>query len=83
MEKIQNKTECLKIIKQICENLDEDLNTPFCQEIRTHLQQCPLCCAYVDSIRDTILFCRKLIDEDVPQGVDERLWRVLHLSRKL
>lgn len=78
MEKIHNKKKCIKIVEQICENLNEDLNSRFCEEVRQHLEQCPICCAYIDSIKDTILFCRKLVDEDIPQSVDERLWKVLH-----
>ena len=80
MEKVQNKTECIRIIEQICESFDDDQSTAFCEEIRLHLQQCPICCAYVNSIKDTIQFCRKLVDKNVPPGVDKRLWEVLHLE---
>lgn len=82
MEKTQNKSKCNKIIEQICENLDEDLNSPFCKEIQLHLQQCPLCCAFVDSIKNTVWFCQKIIDEDVPQAVDSRLWKILNLEKQ-
>ena len=73
--------KCLKTIEQICTELGENIDAPMCQEIREHLNECPQCCAYVDSIKKTVHLYRQWIDEDVPQEVDCRLWKVLNLQK--
>ena len=65
----------------ICENLGEDINSEFCQEIRDHLEQCPECCASVDAMKKTVHLYKNFINEEVPQKVDRRLWQVLQLSK--
>ena len=81
MAETNHKKQCLKILHQICKELDEDLNTPFCKKVQHHIQQCPQCNNYVESIKDTVHFCQKLFDEDVPQAVEERLWEFLKLNK--
>ncbi len=81
MKKNQNNIVCTRMIQRICADLDEDITSPLCTEIKLHLQKCPKCCAYVDSIKKTVYFYKNLIDEDVPCGVDYRLWKVLKLDK--
>jgi len=72
--------ECLTNLKQICDRLGENLNSPTCQELKAHLAECTKCCAYVDSIKKTVYLYQCLNDEqDVPDSVDKRLWKVLNL----
>ena len=74
---MKNKlNHCLKNIEQICEALGEELDSESCLEIKQHLEKCPHCCAYVDSIKKTIYLYQNLVDEDVPQNVDEKLWKI-------
>jgi len=74
--------KCLRAIEQICEALGEDLDSPMCREIQEHLDECEECCAYVDSIKRTVYFCRQqLSKKDVPAEVDARLWKVLNLTK--
>jgi anti-sigma factor RsiW len=75
-----NNNICKMITKQICEELEEDLESPFCLEVQNHLQKCPHCWAYVNSIKNTVHFCQKLIDEDVPKSIHDRLWKNLRLK---
>lgn len=81
MVEVETKSECYKIICQICKQMDEDLNSPLCTEIQLHLQKCPQCRAFVESIKDTVDFCQKLFNEDVPRTVDEHLWEFLKLKK--
>lgn len=74
--------KCLKALEQICEALGEDLDSPMCQEIQEHLDDCPECCAYVDSIKKTVYFCRQqMAQKDVPAEIDSRLWKILNLKK--
>lgn len=72
---------CLKTLEQICAELGEDINSPICKEIQEHLDECPKCCAEVDSIRKTVKLYQCLYDNDVPNEVDQRLWKVLNLDK--
>ncbi len=73
--------DCLNTLQQICDLLAEDINSPLCQEIKQHLQECPGCCAEVDSIRKVVYLYRDYYKSDVPMEADQRLWRVLNLPR--
>jgi predicted anti-sigma-YlaC factor YlaD len=50
---------CKKTYKYICENLDEDLNSHTCLEIKEHLKDCPNCVAYLDTLKKTVLLYRE------------------------
>jgi predicted anti-sigma-YlaC factor YlaD len=73
--------DCLETLNQICEALEEDINSPLCKEVEDHLKNCPKCCAQVDSIRKVVRLYQRVGDLDVPEPVDERLWKVLNLQR--
>ncbi len=81
MEKNGIEMSCAQVIEQICEYLNEDVNSVFCQSFQNHLRECPHCCANIDSIRKTIQFCQQLVDEDVPEIVDGRLWEIIKLRK--
>jgi len=81
MKEITDKHECLQILKQICKAMDGDINASFCEEVQIHIKKCHLCKSYVESMKDTITFCKKLINEDIPPAMEERLWEILKLTK--
>ncbi|MBD3290693.1 hypothetical protein GF337_17940 [candidate division KSB1 bacterium] len=81
MEKHNQNKECKNIIEQLCEELNESVNSPFCTEVQRHLEQCSQCRVFVDSIRTTVFFCKNLVDEDVPRSIDDHLWKILKLKK--
>jgi hypothetical protein len=52
------KTTCKQALKHVCDNLDSSLNSRKCREIRRHLEACPDCRAYLDSLKQTISLYR-------------------------
>ncbi|MBN1352991.1 hypothetical protein JXJ21_26610 [candidate division KSB1 bacterium] len=73
--------DCLRNLKELCARIGEDINSAKCRELKAHLEQCPTCCAYVDSVKKTIFLYQLLEDEkDVPESIDKRLWKVLNLK---
>jgi hypothetical protein len=72
---------CLKTLKQICDQLTENIDSPLCQEIKDHLEGCPKCCAQVDSIKKVVYLYKNVKESEVPSAVDERLWKVLNLQK--
>lgn len=77
----EKKIKCIKTLEQICETLGEEIDSENCQDIQRHLNVCPHCCAYIDSLKKTIHLYQYYINEDIPQAVDDRLWKVLNISK--
>lgn len=73
------KVNCKHVMSHICDSLGEDLNSPTCIDIKDHLENCPNCQNYFDSVDSTVKFYKKYnveLDED---GHD-RLLSVLGLK---
>ncbi len=45
---------CEEVHEHICDNLDEDINSPNCRAIKLHLNECPECTSYLKSLKTTI-----------------------------
>lgn len=68
-------------IKQICDIMGEDLNDPACREVLEHINQCPTCKVYYDTLKKTVFLCRENdCPEELPDDVNKRLMDVLDLS---
>ena len=46
--------KCREVFRYICENLDDKLDSPGCRQIKKHLEDCPNCLAYLDSLKKTV-----------------------------
>ncbi|MFW5973170.1 MAG: anti-sigma factor family protein [Bacteroidota bacterium] len=68
-----------EMLEQLCETLGEDVESPSCDALRAHLDRCPGCRAYVDSLLETIALYRTAGDVKPPAGMKDRLARALHL----
>jgi predicted anti-sigma-YlaC factor YlaD len=53
---MKNNVSCRDVMKQVCENLGEDLNSDSCRNIKMHLDECPGCQNYFKSVEKTIDF---------------------------
>jgi len=72
---------CLTTLQQICDRLTEDIDSSLCQEIQEHLKVCPKCCARVDSIKKVVYLYQNMNKPEVPDEIDNRLWKVLNLQK--
>lgn len=80
MQQIHRHTlACRKVARHLLEELDGDLQSRACSEIRKHLAQCPNCTAYLDSLRKTVLLYRRFPDPHTPKRIREKLFAVLKL----
>jgi RNA polymerase sigma-70 factor (ECF subfamily) len=64
---------CKEVFNHICENLDEKINSPQCREIRRHLDRCPNCVAYLDSLKKTIRLYRAYPQPRLPEKARKKL----------
>jgi predicted anti-sigma-YlaC factor YlaD len=65
--------KCAQALRFICDNLDADLASPRCIEIRHHLSECPDCSAYLDSMKKTVALYRRYTAGKVPPAVRKLL----------
>ncbi len=70
-----------KVIDQLCNYLGYDLESPMCKELHEHLQQCPECRDYVDSVKKTVKLHQDVSREaEVPLEVKLELFKKLKLN---
>ncbi len=65
-----------KYLLEICEKVDQDIASPTCRKLREHLDQCPDCAAYYDSLKKTIVLYRDYAVEMNGSRVKEILARL-------
>jgi len=53
-------TDHKKYLLEMCEKVDRDLASPTCKKLREHLEHCPDCAAYYDSLKKTIILYRNV-----------------------
>lgn len=70
-------TSCRQVYQHICEHLDEDLSSPRCRRIRQHIEGCPDCKEYLESLKKTVVLYRAVPTPPVPRVVHRSLARAL------
>ena len=76
------KPEHKQMMKNICEYMGEDINSLACKEVEEHLQQCPTCRVYFDTVKKTVTLCQEMEEEKkLPDDVKSRLFKVLDLEQ--
>jgi predicted anti-sigma-YlaC factor YlaD len=73
--------KCAQALRFICDNLDADLASQRCVEIRHHLSECPDCSAYLDSMKKTVTLYRRYTVSKVPPTVRKLLISSLKKER--
>ena len=71
---------CKDVAKHLCENLDQQLNSRMCREIKKHLQDCPNCTAYLDSLKKTISLYQGVSTPPLSNSAHKKLYAVLKLK---
>ena len=73
------KITCKDVMSHICESLGEDLDSPKCVEIKSHLNGCPDCTKYFKSVEKTIDFYKKY-NVELPEDAHNKLIDLLGLN---
>ena len=78
---MKKKTVCCSdVLNHICEELDTKLTSAKCRELKRHLEQCPNCTAYLDSLRKTIMLYSSTPNPRLPQKARKKLFAALKLK---
>lgn len=69
--------KCDKVYLHICDHLDEEITSPRCRQIKQHLEGCPNCRAYLDSLKKTIVLYKAMPEPPVPADTHRELFRTI------
>ena len=65
--------KCIDVYLHVCEDLDQNLGTRRCREIKLHLRACPNCRAYLESLKRTVAICGSLSSPPLSAAAHRRL----------
>lgn len=72
---------CQEFLSQVSDYLDDVMDPIACEELESHLLDCPNCRVFVDTLKKTVyLYQQQEADIEFPGGVRERLFKVLSLE---
>jgi len=69
--------QCMDHYERISEFLDGELDEKTCEEIRSHLKECPECLRCVESLQKTISLLKSTPSDPVPADTRKRLRETL------
>ncbi|MBI5474742.1 MAG: hypothetical protein HY961_20575 [Ignavibacteriae bacterium] len=72
--------KCEGVYKYICENLDANMKSARCRAIKKHIDSCPDCSAYLDSLKKTIMLYKKESGPSVPIHMHRQLFKMIDVA---
>jgi anti-sigma factor RsiW len=70
--------KCTDVYLFLCDNLDEDIRSPRCREIRKHLEVCTDCSAYLASLKKTVVLYQTFPAPHLSRRVHARLVKAIN-----
>ena len=75
-----NRQACQRLLGQLSDYVDGELERTMCEEIERHLADCQNCRVVVDTLGKTVALYRAQGQDPVPGDVQERLYKILNLE---
>ena len=69
--------KCADVYRFICDNLDESIHSARCRAIRQHINCCPSCKSYLDSVKKTVKLYRTAPAPHIPRAAHRSLMKTL------
>lgn len=76
---MENNITCKDVMNHICDNLGEEINSPRCVAIKSHLDGCESCKCYFKSVETTISFYKQY-NVDLTVDAHKKLLTILGLE---
>ena len=71
------------IIKMVQEQLGRGIDADIIEDVARHMEECPECKIYVDSVKETVKIYRVTeLEQSIPDDVSDRLFKVLDLKKE-
>ncbi len=77
MKPTHDPETCRALVERLSEYLDEELPPDLCARIESHLDDCPPCRAFLESLRNTVRWLDTLPSETMPEELRRELSRRL------
>lgn len=71
MSKHQHSPECDEVFALLSQYLDLELPPEACSAIEAHINDCPPCIEFGESLKKTIALCRQYSPSEVPSTLSE------------
>ena len=69
------------IYRHLCDTLGQDMDSPKCREIRRHVDGCPECVDYLNSLKTTVALYRRYPAPPLSNAARRSLRSVLRLKK--
>ena len=71
-----------KIVNELCNYLGYNFESPMCKELHDHVQNCPECQSYIQSVKVTVKICKDAYkDEPAPDDVKKNLLTMIKAKK--
>jgi anti-sigma factor RsiW len=64
---------CVALFERLSEYIDRELDAPTCKDIEAHIRACKPCQVCLDTLKQTVDFCRNLERRQVPESLSLKL----------
>lgn len=79
--RMETDISCADVLRYICEQFGEDDDSPRCQAVKAHLEHCPDCSRYCDSVEKMIGLYRAASPE-FPDHAREAVLTAVGIEKK-
>ncbi len=69
---------CKELFARLSEYLDGELDPEFCSRLEGHIEDCPPCVAFLESLRRTVEAARDLPARELPEDLKKKLIEAYH-----
>jgi hypothetical protein len=77
------RVNCLNVAEHVQQELDQRLSAKTFRTIKAHLQRCPNCTAYLESLKKTILLYKRVPSARISKTAKEKIFAMLQLGMKI
>ena len=64
---------CLALFERLSEYIDRELDAPACKDIEAHIKACKPCQICLETLKQTVDFCKNLERHQVPETFSMKL----------
>lgn len=80
MSNHHDHSRCRDLLGNLSDYVDGELEEALCREIENHMADCENCRVVVDTLRKTVMLYHVLPQEQLPEAVEQRLFKRLELA---
>ncbi len=77
-KKLPHNGHSRRIVNELCNYLGQDLDSPMCRELQAHVESCPECMEYINSVKLTVtVFRENYKPQPLPEEIKLNLLKII------